>query len=160
ADGHLDAIVGTRTEPDAALEQPTEWDPELEPAFLGAVVGSVGATHGQGWFGLDGAAWLLLPAPGPSMVSLPPRAGLGAGLGPARFELAARYEAQVYPIIRVDTNGRAEGLGTVELGHGKVVPDVSVEGIDRRYPWEPKWSFSTGEADLGVRCASGPASVR
>src|SRR6185503_19508070 len=31
ADGHVDVLAGMRTAPDAALEQPAEWEPEFEP---------------------------------------------------------------------------------------------------------------------------------
>jgi hypothetical protein len=150
ADGHLDALVGSRTEPDAALEQPTEWEPEVEPAAVGGLVGAVTATAGPVWGGAEGSAWGFLPEGDAGVLALGPRAGIGGDAGPARLELAARYDAQWYPLTSRATNGRAEGLGSASLELGAVAPGITVQGIDRRYV-EPRWSFSSAEGDVQVR---------
>lgn len=150
ADGELEALVGARTAPDAALEQPSEWEPEVEPTFLTALVARVRSSRGEAWWGIEGSAWGTAPEPDASLFGVVPRAGIGASSGPARLELAARYDAQLYPWAPDATNGRAEGLLKGSVRAGSLEPQVTVEAIDRHYPFETVWSFRTVEPGLGL----------
>jgi len=153
AEGHLDVLAGGRTAPDAALEQPSEWEPTIEPSVLAAVVGSVQSFHGEAWWGLDGQAWGVAPEADGTLLGLGPRAGVGAQAGKARFEVAGRYDAELYPVIMDPTNGRAEALasGAVDLGVAR--PFLSAEGIARTYFVETDWSFHAAQVDGGVELA-------
>ncbi len=159
AEGHLDLFAGGRTAPDAALEQPSEWEPEIEPSALAAIVGSVQSFHGEAWWGVDGQAWGVAPEADATLLGLGPRAGIGAGAGKARFELAGRYDAELYPVIIDPTNGRAEALasGAVDLGTAR--PFLLAEGVVRTYFVEEAWSFHAAQADGGIELAGDSARV-
>jgi hypothetical protein len=150
ADAHLDAITGVRTAPDAALEHPVEWQPEFEPTVVGALMGGVLASRGKWWGSLEGAAWGVLPELDGVLFSAGARGGAGLEAGDLRLEVAGRYDLQSYPFARPATSGRAEGFALTSLSLGAWVPELSLEAIDRRYPFEPDWSFTTAESAVGL----------
>ncbi len=155
ADVELTALVGVRTAPDAALEQDDEWEPEVEPTALAALMGQVRQVSGDGWFGLDGSLWGLTPEGDASMAALGPRAGFGADVGDVRLDAAARYDAQLYPLILEASSGRAEAVFTGSWSAGAVRPELSVSGLDRHYPFRTEWSFRAAEPAVGLRVDAG-----
>jgi hypothetical protein len=159
AEGHVDVLAGGRTAPEAALEQPVEWEPEIEPSVLAAVVGSVQSFHGEAWWGVDGQVWGFAPETEATLLGLGPRAGVGADAGKARFELAGRYDAELYPVGMEPTNGRAEALasGAVDLGAAR--PFLLAEGVVRTYFVETDWSFHAAQVDGGVELGGANARV-
>jgi hypothetical protein len=150
AEGSVNVVVGGRTTPDAAIEQPTEWEPRLEPMALLAVTGEVEARGESTWVGLDAAAWALAPEADAMLLALGPRGGVHGRVGSAALEAAARYDAQLYPVTVDGTSGRADVIGRVRFGDGALQPELWVEGVDRWYPFEDPWSFRTAEVVAGV----------
>jgi hypothetical protein len=160
AEGHVDVLGGMRTAPDAALEQPAEWEPEFEPSAVGAVVARVHSNGGEAWWGLDGEVWGMVPEPDATLLALGPRAGTGATVGDTRLEVAGRVDGELYPYVNDATNLRAEGLGSTTLRLGNVRPGLTVEGLARAYPNERTWSFRTVMATASVDVASTSERVR
>lgn len=161
AEGRLDVIAGVRTAPDAALEQPAEWQPEFEPVAVGALFGSVSARRGVLWGAFDASAWGVVPEPDAIQFSATPRAGVSVSAASVRADLAGRYDLQIFPYASEATSGRTEGFGRLSLDGGTLLPEFSIEAIDRRYPFEPDWSFLTIEpaAGLAIR-PDGPGWAR
>lgn len=157
-EGAVAVLAGVRTAPDAALEQPSEWEPEIEPTAIAAIVGRWRSQQ-PAWWGVDASAWGLAPEPDAVLLAVGPRAGLGADRGAARLDAAARYDLQAYPFSPEVTNGRAEALAKVGLRSGAVDPEVAVLAIDRHYLL-PEWSFRALEAGVAARLHTRDDAVR
>lgn len=149
-EGHVDVLAGVRTAPDAALEQPSEWEYEVEPTAVAAVVAGWRSTPSAAWWGLEGGAWGMVPEEDASLLTVGPRAGVGASAGAARLELAGRYDAQWFPASSETSSGRAEALVEGKVEVGALTPELGVTGIDRHYPFQTEWSFRTFEPHLAL----------
>ena len=145
----VDLRVGARTQPEAALEQPAEWEPteELEPAAIGILSAQVGNTPERGpWWQVSGSAWGLAPESETSLLTLTPQAGTGTSLGGWRSDVAARADLQLYPVEESDPSSlRGEVLASLQRPDDRWVPWLGIEGIGRVYPLQPTWSFQSVE---------------
>lgn len=152
----LEALLGARTAPDAALEQPSEWEPELEPVAVGALLARHLHLGTPVWYGVDATAWVTAPEADATLLALGPRGGWSGSTERWRAELAARVDGQLYPAVSGTSNVRAEALARGARTWDAFETALGVEGVDRAYG-ERAWSFQTVEP--GLTAAAG-RSVR
>jgi len=148
-DGEVAIRIGGRTEPEAALEQPAEWEPaeEFEPAALTILSARVGHQDGDGpWWRVSGAAWGVAPEGESSLLSLTPQAGVSSLAGPWRLDVAGRTDLQAYVVEEGDASSvRGEVFASITRPSDRWIPRLSVVGIARQYPIQPTWSFRSVE---------------
>ena len=154
ARGEIEVIAGGRSAPEATVEVP-ETVNDLEPAALVAVAGRVETDPGEGfWARADGSLWALTEDDA-RLVEVRPALGWGARGHAVGSELAASFQGQAYPWNTAASNGRTEAFADGNVTAGDHRFDLSVLGIDRRYPWQQEWGFSTVQPGIGWRWEPG-----
>jgi hypothetical protein len=148
ARGEVEVIAGGRSAPEASVEVPENVN-DLEPAALIAVAGRVETKPGEGfWARSDGALWALTENDA-RLIEVRPALGWGAFGQTLGSELAATWQGQVYPWNMDASSGRTEAFADGNATAGEHRFDLSVLGIDRRYPWRKEWGFSTVQPGVG-----------
>lgn len=134
----LTVLAGGRSAPESTLLVPSGW--EAEPSGLLAVVGSgtVGGARG-GWFRARGTAWGYAPDTDVALLG----GGLGGGWAGERAEVAARWDAEVYPLLPEASSLRAElfAHGAAGAWSGRIL------AVDRRFLATSAASFTAAEVE-------------
>ena len=148
ARGEAEVIAGGRSAPEASTEVPEDVN-DLEPAALVAVAGRVETKPGEGfWARSDGALWALTEDDA-RLVEVRPALGWGTRAHAVGSELAATWQGQAYPWNMEASSSRIEAFADGDATAGEHRFDLSVLGIDRRYPWKKEWGFSTVQPGVG-----------
>jgi hypothetical protein len=148
ARGEMEVIAGGRSAPEATVQVPEAGD-QLEPAALVAIAGHVETAPGEGfWARGDGSLWALTEDDA-RLIEVRPALGWGARSDTLGSELAATWQGQAYPWNTTASNGRTEAYADGNVSTGDHRFDLSVLGVDRRYPWKKEWGFSTVEPGVG-----------
>jgi len=148
--GQLTVLAGGRAAPESTILLPTAWEGNIEPAGLAAVDGGLrlGAVDGA-WVTLGAGTWAYLPEG--EALSVDGRGALGwSGAASERLmlDVAAKVEAEWYPLFQAGFNGRTEVLGRARYTGSGWSLTPSLTAVDRRYLDQPAASFSYGEAGL------------
>jgi len=143
-------LAGARTAPEATVEQPSEWEGGSRPAGVIASIGRVAWRGKSTWGGVGGAAWGTFPESNTSLLSMTPRGGIEVREGALSASTGATYDLRWFPGQVTSSSGRLEVLAEVGAHPGTSTLRAGATAIDRRYPRQKEWSFSTIEPEVGA----------
>ncbi len=148
----LDMLVGGRTAPEAAIQLPREWENELDPTVVPALIGRWRWSDSRGlWAAVRGATWMSIPEEDANLVELGPRLGWGLDADRWAFEIAAGYDLQGFVFLPEASNGRAEAWSELSIPLGRQELALELTALHRHYPLQPSWGFGTIEPGLAWR---------
>lgn len=158
----LTVLAGARTAPEASVERPDEWDLEVDPSVLAALLGEAAIDTDPGLsLGLRGAAWGYLPEEDADRLQLEPWAGwLFTDDSGVEVDVAARYAWFAVPMLASSSSRRGEALLRTGLRRDGWLVQARAVGIDRTYPRQPGWSFRSVEAGADAVVDLGDSGLR